>query len=309
MMTLRSVSASPPKVSIGLPVYNGARYVREALDSLLAQTFTDFELIVSDNASTDETEGICREYAARDSRIRYIRQPVNRGAMGNFLFVLEEARGPYFMWAAGDDRWDPRWVGALVSQHGPGVVVAFGSVTSFEDDGRSERPVALKSLTCSLTLRLLTYYAWDDWGAKPNVIYGLYRTSELRAVAFSTVGQANPNRFGVDIILVFSMLRMGTMRIEPGVMFYKRARHDVIQSWRSRPLSWRSAVALAASLLKLDWLPYLFEHIRRSPPGIARAAVAVATVPKYAWFVVRGMGPLARFVFRRIGLPGSPSQV
>lgn len=99
-----------PKVSIGMPVYNGEKYIREALDSLLAQTFTDFELIISDNASTDGTEAICREYVARDLRIRYVRQSENRGAAANFQFVLDESRGDYFMWAAADDSWLPTFL-------------------------------------------------------------------------------------------------------------------------------------------------------------------------------------------------------
>lgn len=92
-----------PKVSIGMPVFNGEQFIRGALDSLLKQSFSDFELIISDNASTDGTERICREYAARDKRIRYVRQPTNLGAAANFKFVLDEARGEYFMWAADDD--------------------------------------------------------------------------------------------------------------------------------------------------------------------------------------------------------------
>jgi len=99
------VTSNIPQVSIGMPVYNGAKFIHEALDSLLAQTFTDFELIISDNASTDETEAICREYAAKDSRIRYVRQSTNLGAVANFQFVLDEAVGEYFMWAAADDVW------------------------------------------------------------------------------------------------------------------------------------------------------------------------------------------------------------
>jgi glycosyltransferase involved in cell wall biosynthesis len=89
-----------PAISIGMPVYNGEKYIREALDSLLAQTFTDFELIISDNASTDSTSNICKEYAIRDSRIRYIRQHKNIGAIANFKFLLEQASGDFFMWAA-----------------------------------------------------------------------------------------------------------------------------------------------------------------------------------------------------------------
>lgn len=92
-----------PKISIGMPVYNGEQYIKSALDSLLGQTFSDFELIISDNASTDETERICREYAGQDQRIRYLRQPTNLGAEANFQYVLDEARSEYFMWAACDD--------------------------------------------------------------------------------------------------------------------------------------------------------------------------------------------------------------
>jgi glycosyltransferase involved in cell wall biosynthesis len=92
-----------PSVSVGMPVFNGEQFIRYALDSLLEQSFSDFELIISDNASIDGTESICREYAARDARIRYVRQPTPLGAWPNFEFVLSEARGKYFIWAACDD--------------------------------------------------------------------------------------------------------------------------------------------------------------------------------------------------------------
>lgn len=92
-----------PVVSIGMPVYNGEKYIREALDSLLAQTFTDFELIISDNCSNDATENICREYALKDIRVKYIRQAENIGANANFKFLLENASSEFFMWAAHDD--------------------------------------------------------------------------------------------------------------------------------------------------------------------------------------------------------------
>lgn len=104
-----------PKVSIGIPVYNGGSFIRETLDSLLVQTFTDFELIISDNASTDETETICREYVEKDRRIRYVRQVNNLGAYPNFEFVLHEAVGEYFMWVASDDLQKPTFVEKLVS--------------------------------------------------------------------------------------------------------------------------------------------------------------------------------------------------
>ena len=91
------------KVSLGIPVYNGERFVATAIKSVLDQTFTDFELIVCDNASTDQTPEICQEFARKDSRIRYLRQEINIGAKANFNRVFEYARGEYFKWIAADD--------------------------------------------------------------------------------------------------------------------------------------------------------------------------------------------------------------
>ena len=94
-----------PRVTIGMPVYNGAALVGAALESILAQTLTDFELIISDNASTDATAEVCRSYAAKDRRIRYYRNEKNLGAAPNFNRVVELATNgvPYFKWAAHDD--------------------------------------------------------------------------------------------------------------------------------------------------------------------------------------------------------------
>src|SRR3546814_4612052 len=90
-----------------MPVYNGERYVASAIESLLAQDFEDFELIISDNGSTDRTEEICREFASRDPRIRYVREEENQGASWNFNRVFELARGEYFRWACHDDACEP----------------------------------------------------------------------------------------------------------------------------------------------------------------------------------------------------------
>lgn len=103
-----------PRVSIGLPVYNGAEFIGTAIDSLLRQTFRDFELIISDNHSEDETDDICRGYAARDPRVSYERQPMNRGAAWNFNRVFERARGEYFKWAAHDDLYDETFLSKCV---------------------------------------------------------------------------------------------------------------------------------------------------------------------------------------------------
>lgn len=104
-----------PLVSLGLPVYNGENYLRDALRSLTAQTVKDLEIVISDNASTDGTEVICREFAATDSRVRYFRQERNIGAGPNYNAVFHASRGRYFKWAAHDDYMDPEALAVCVA--------------------------------------------------------------------------------------------------------------------------------------------------------------------------------------------------
>lgn len=104
-----------PRVSLGVPVYNAANYLAEALDCALAQTFEDWELIVADNASTDETQSICETYVARDPRIRYVRAAQNCGAARNFNRAFELAQGEFFKWAAHDDLFAPTFLERCVA--------------------------------------------------------------------------------------------------------------------------------------------------------------------------------------------------
>jgi len=126
-----------PKISIGMPVYNGEQFIRVALDSLLVQTFSDFELIISDNSSTDGTEAICQEYALKDRRIRYIRQPRNRGAAANFQFVRDEAIGEYFLWAAADDSQEMDFLSHLAQtlDENPQILGVMSDVKNQDGDG------------------------------------------------------------------------------------------------------------------------------------------------------------------------------
>jgi glycosyltransferase involved in cell wall biosynthesis len=103
-------------VSVGMPVYNGERFLCEAIESILAQTHTTLELIISDNGSTDSTQEICRTYAQRDERIRYVRQPKNIGPIPNFNFVMQARRGDYFMWAAHDDLRSPEYMKCVLDE-------------------------------------------------------------------------------------------------------------------------------------------------------------------------------------------------
>jgi len=136
-----------PRVSIGIPVYNGEKYLSKALDSILAQTFTDLEVIISDNASADKTEGISRSYTAKDSRVRYLRNDANKGAAYNFNRVFELSKGEYFKWAAHDDVIAPDLIEKCVRvlQDDGSVVLCHSRVKIINERGEEtgESPVRL----------------------------------------------------------------------------------------------------------------------------------------------------------------------
>lgn len=129
--------ARTPTVSIGLPVYNGERHLRATFESLLRQTFEDFELIVSDNASTDATREICEEFLRRDARVRYHRQAANIGVARNWNFVARTGRGRYFKWASANDICEPsmlaQYAGAL--DQNPDAALCYARTRLIDDAG------------------------------------------------------------------------------------------------------------------------------------------------------------------------------
>lgn len=130
-----------PRLTLGLPVYNGARLLPAAFESVLAQEFGDFELIVSDNGSRDDTEQICRDWAARDARIRYVRHDRNRGASFNHNFCVEQARGALFKWCSDDDVLAASFLARCVSalDERPDAVLAYTWAADIGPDGRLVR--------------------------------------------------------------------------------------------------------------------------------------------------------------------------
>ncbi|RJQ14298.1 MAG: glycosyltransferase [Nitrospiraceae bacterium] len=129
-----------PRVSIGLPVYNGEKFLGAAIDSVLSQTFVDFELIISDNASTDSTGDICRAYAARDARVRYFRNETNLGATKNFNRVFELSSGEYFKWCAADDVCAVDFLEKCVEalDRDPSVVLCYSKTRGIDEYGRDQ---------------------------------------------------------------------------------------------------------------------------------------------------------------------------
>lgn len=133
---------SKPTISIGLPVYNGDDYLEGAIKSILAQTFTDFELLICDNASTDRTQEICEKYANLDRRIRYHRNEENLGAARNFNLSVELARGEYFKWMAHDDLLEATYLEKCyqgIVAH-PEVILSYPRTMDIDKNGKHLRP-------------------------------------------------------------------------------------------------------------------------------------------------------------------------
>jgi glycosyltransferase involved in cell wall biosynthesis len=127
-----------PRVSIGLPVHNGENYLEEAIKSILSQTFEEFELIISDNASTDKTKEICNDYASQDKRVTYSRNPENLGASANYIRVFNLGSAEYFKWAAHDDLCKEDYLKKCIEvlDNDPSIVLCFSRVSSIDPNGK-----------------------------------------------------------------------------------------------------------------------------------------------------------------------------
>ena len=175
---------APPKVSIGLPVYNGEDFIEEAIDSILAQTFADFELIICDNASTDHTSEICRRYAERDARVYYHCNEKNLGAAANYNRVFRLAKGEYFRWAAHDDRLEPGYLAACVAvlDRDPSVVLCYPRtlIINEQSEPLSVHPDKLHLAAAEPHLRLNQYFErYAPRRDECNAVFGLMRRDVL----------------------------------------------------------------------------------------------------------------------------------
>ena len=208
-----------------MPIRNGARFLREALDSVLAQDYPNLEVYISDNASSDDSEAICREYAARDPRVNYVRTDANQGAVWNFNRAFQLARGKYFLWAAYDDVRAPGFVSATVAamEKRPDAVLCCSGVGFIDPDGRQvepwtrlERPTGA---TAGARMRAIGRSRfWLD-------IYGL-----IRADALARTRLAQPV-WGFDVVLTAELCLAGPVLYVPEVLFlYRVDREKTLQS-------------------------------------------------------------------------------
>lgn len=208
---------NPPTVSIAVPIYNGERFLAQALDSLLGQSFQDFELIISDNASTDKTAAICQRYAARDARIRYIRQPMNIGAPRNWNFVAEQARGKYLKWSSANDFCDSRMLEKCVAEmeSEEDVVLCYGRTCLVDEDSNVRTEYA--NDVCASDLRPSDRFTHLFRNLEMNNAQsGLIRIDTLRR---TPLDRLYPHG---DRVLMAELVLYGRFVLLPEVLLYRR---------------------------------------------------------------------------------------
>jgi glycosyltransferase involved in cell wall biosynthesis len=232
------VNAAPaPRLTIGLPTYDGEDHLRDALESLLAQTYTDFELLVSDNGSTDGTRAVCEEYAARDPRVRYLRHDRNRGAAFNHNVVIEQARGELFKWASDDDLYDPELLRHCVEalDARPEVVVAHAWTAFIDETGevveRRDYPLVTDVPDVARRFRsLLLTPGGDD-------IYGVIRMSVLRRIPPYGSHHLPDRTFVAELAL------HGRFHNHPDFLYFRRDHPGRVERQGSVSVRHRAAIA------------------------------------------------------------------
>lgn len=293
------------RVSLAMPIYNGEQYVEETIRSILAQDFTDFELIITDNASTDRTEEICRGFAARDARIRYVRNERNLGASANYNLGLSLATGEFFKWCACDDLISPNCIGALVSalEQDPEAIGAFPKTECIDETG-AVIPTVGKPLPDRKGLTpAQRFMRGVREGGTMFEIFGLFRRDVLHKTMLHLP------YYGSDRALLAEIALLGEFIRVPAATFFNRehrARSININDKLARA-RWQGASATRSRAMEhCHLLAHLFaisgHHGDVAPPlalrmHLIRYAARPAQIGRYAMEL---LGLLA---------PGGPTQV
>jgi len=216
-----------PKISVGMPVYNGEPYLEQAIQATLNQTYDDFELIISDNHSSDRTEEICRDFAAKDSRIYYIRNSENIGAANNYNQLFHKSSGEYFRWFNADDLCSnilhERCLETL--EDNPAAVMCYGKTDIIDGQGNLIRHYDdnLDLQQESVVDRFLTYF---EVVGLTNAIYGLMRRKALE----KTILMGNASFPAADTNLMGELTLYGKFIAIPETLFSRRM-HEEASSW------------------------------------------------------------------------------
>ena len=216
--TIRSETSSP-RVCLALPVYNGEPYLTETIRSCLSQDYDNFQLLITDNASTDQTENICREFAKADKRVVYIRNERNLGAGPNYNLGFNLTTGKYFKWCASDDLLSPNYVSACVAvlEANEDAVLAYGYTQTIDVGGRPIPLVGRGMKEQTGSDGLARRFHKDLYDRASNFeIFGVFRRSALERTGLHRL------YYGSDVTLVTETTLLGRFTYVPTATFYNR---------------------------------------------------------------------------------------
>ena len=208
-----------PKLSIGLIVFNGEKSIANAITSLLDQTFTDFELFISDNGSTDSTQKICQEFMKKDKRIIYFKQTINQGVDWNFRFVLNKASREYFMWASDDDLWDPTFIEKNISnlKSNKTLVCSISEVDFFgpfkyryDDPNQITKYRHVHPMSGRYLDKIKFYLKFK----RSTMIYSIFRTEILKQ---NPVFEFSPK----DLLVILNVLKYGDFGVVDEILMHR----------------------------------------------------------------------------------------
>ena len=266
------------RVSIGLPVYNGERYLVQAIDSLLAQDYEDFELIISDNASLDSTQEICLNYAAADSRVRYYRQETNIGAAKNFNLVLGLSTAPYFKWASHDDWCAPELLTRCVEvlDREPDSVLCCPRLVVVDEDGQFVAHDISIADDFSTDVRKRAKQVWSL--EYITHLFGVMRTSALKQTGLFR------STSGSDKVLLAELSLLGNFRqILDDLLFYRVYRRARNEDWTA-PGWWDPSMKGRIAIRSFTRCYYSLMAINRSPwPPTKKLGLAADTLVQFGF--------------------------
>jgi glycosyltransferase involved in cell wall biosynthesis len=304
---MSTATSTQPLVTIGMPVYNSERHLPQSIESLLAQTYRDFVLVISDNASTDSTAEICQRYVHQDPRVRYFRNAVNVGMTGNFNRVFELTHTKYLKWSTADDFWAPDMLADAVAvmEADPSVALCYPKTIIVDGEGREQGRYedklhlmqddpAERFLAVVENIRLVNHHL------------GLLRTDAIRRT--SLFGK----HVSADIGFVAEMSLYGKLYEVKKFQFYRRF-HTESSSWNRGDDDQEARRFHAANVRRIPFNTWLYHFafsaaVLRSPLGPGKKLKLLGRLGKIMyWDSSRLYDDLRRDVPPLLGLGGSSS--
>lgn len=280
---MSATSPTRPLVTIGMPVYNSQRHLPQSLDSLLAQTYRDFVLVISDNASTDATADICQEYVRRDPRVRYYRNPVNVGMTGNFNRVFELTETKYIKWSTADDYWAPDMLADAVAvmEADPSVALCYPQTTIVDGEGR-EQGVYDDDLHLMQDDPAERFVAVIERIRLVNHHLGLLRCDAVRQTRLFG------KHVSADIGFVAEMSLYGKFFQVPKRQFFRRF-HDESSSWNRGDKEQEARRFHAANVRRVPFQNWRYHSafslaVLRGPLGAAEKVKLLAWLSRTMWW-------------------------